>query len=37
METLLTRAGLRADARGETLSLDDFAALARAFGEGVPQ
>jgi 16S rRNA (adenine1518-N6/adenine1519-N6)-dimethyltransferase len=34
METLLARAGLRADARGETLSLADFAALARAFGEG---
>jgi 16S rRNA (adenine1518-N6/adenine1519-N6)-dimethyltransferase len=37
METLLARAGLRADARGETFSLADFAALARAFGEGVSQ
>jgi 16S rRNA (adenine1518-N6/adenine1519-N6)-dimethyltransferase len=37
METLLTRAGLRADARGETLSLADFAALAHAFGEGAMQ
>jgi 16S rRNA (adenine1518-N6/adenine1519-N6)-dimethyltransferase len=37
MEALLERAGLRAEARGETLSLAEFAALARAFGESVPQ